>query len=170
MTRPAWSTARLVALPTPTAARPRSTTSQRLVTEVRRFRADQGLRPGQAGAGPTRRTGGPVLPPHEGESGSSPRSTEGGDFSATASSSPVGAVTVELDLSGAIDVEAERRRLEKDLAVADKERAQATGKLGNDAFLAKAPAAVVEKIRARLAAAEADLTRLRAQLDRLPSG
>ena len=47
---------------------------------------------------------------------------------------------VELDTSGTVDVDAERRRLEKDLAAAQKELAQTTAKLANDAFLAKAPA------------------------------
>ena len=53
-----------------------------------------------------------------------------------ARSSPV---PVALDLSGTIDVAAERKRLAKDLAAAEKEKAQANGKLGNEAFLAKAP-------------------------------
>jgi valyl-tRNA synthetase len=77
-------------------------------------------------------------------------------------------VTVELDLSGAIDVAAERNRLEKDRAAAEKERAQARAKLGNEQFLAKAPPPVVAKIRERLAAADADITRITAQLGALP--
>ena len=80
-----------------------------------------------------------------------------------------GVVTVELDLSGAIDVEAERKRLTKDLAAATKEFQQATAKLGNSAFTQKAPAAVVDKIRGRLSAAEADVARLEAALAALPS-
>ncbi|MCX4572658.1 hypothetical protein OHB41_05570 [Streptomyces sp. NBC_01571] len=39
--------------------------------------------------------------------------------------------------------------------------------LGNEAFLAKAPDHVVDKIRGRLAKAEADVARLTAQLDAL---
>jgi valyl-tRNA synthetase len=80
----------------------------------------------------------------------------------------VGGVTVELDLSGAIDVAAERKRLEKDLAAARKERDQAQAKLGNEQFLAKAPEAVVDKIRGRLSGAESDVTRLEGQLAALP--
>ena len=76
---------------------------------------------------------------------------------------------MELDLSGVIDVAAERRRLEKDLAAAEKERAQAQGKLGNEQFVSKAPAEVVDKIRGRLAAAEADVARITAQLAALPT-
>ena len=45
-----------------------------------------------------------------------------------------------------IDVAAERARLTKDRAAAEKEIAQATAKLGNEAFLAKAPEQVVAKI------------------------
>ena len=46
---------------------------------------------------------------------------------------------VELDLSGAIDVAAERARLSKDLAAAQKERDVNAAKLRNDAFTGKAP-------------------------------
>ena len=47
---------------------------------------------------------------------------------------------------------------------------QATAKLGNEAFLAKAPEAVKEKIQKRLAAAEADIERISGQLAALPQG
>ena len=59
-------------------------------------------------------------------------------------------ITVELDVAGAVDVAAERRRLEKDLAAARTEAGQAERKLANADFTAKAPAAVVDKTRARL--------------------
>ena len=62
----------------------------------------------------------------------------------------------------------ERKRLAKDLAAAEKEKAQATAKLGNEAFLAKAPDNVVDKIRGRLAKADEDIARIKAQQDRLP--
>jgi valyl-tRNA synthetase len=80
------------------------------------------------------------------------------------------AVTVELDLSGTVDVEAERRRLSRDREAAAKLQAQAQGKLGNADFLAKAPEAVVAKVRAQLDSAEADLHRLDAALAALPTG
>src|SRR5690348_5734073 len=60
-----------------------------------------------------------------------------------------GTVVVELDTSGTIDVAAERRRLEKDLAAAHKELASTSAKLANDEFLGKAPQNVVDKIRDR---------------------
>ena len=76
-------------------------------------------------------------------------------------------VTVALDTSGTIDVAAERARLDKALKAAEKELAGTVGKLGNEAFLSKAPDAVVDKIKARKATAEADIARITAQLERL---
>ncbi len=142
-------------------------TVQQVVTEVRRFRSDQGLQPGQKV--PARlELSGTALAPHEAAMRSLLRLQPAGEgFSATASL-PVAGATVALDLSGAIDVEAERKRLTKDLGAAEKEKAQATAKLGNEAFLAKAPEKVVEKIRGRLEAAEADIVRITAQLAALP--
>jgi valyl-tRNA synthetase len=141
---------------------------QRLVTEVRRFRSDQGLKPGQRVPALLRNLEASPLLPHEAQIRSLTRLTAAEDgFSATASL-PVGSVVVELDLSGTIDVAAERKRLEKELATAEKDKAAADGKLGNEAFLAKAPPPVVDKIRARLAEAEAAITRVQGQLDALP--
>ncbi|MDT9682945.1 valine--tRNA ligase [Streptomyces sp. TRM76323] len=142
---------------------------QRVVTEVRRFRSDQGLQPGQKV--PARLDlDGTALAPHEAAIRQLLRlQPEGEGFHATASL-PVAGATVALDLSGTIDVEAERKRLTKDLAAAEKEKAQAEGKLGNEAFLAKAPDQVVEKIRTRLAKANEDIARIEAQLAGLPQG
>ena len=67
-----------------------------------------------------------------------------------------------------IDVAAERARLTKDRAAAEKEQAVNAGKLGNEAFTGKAPDAVVAKVRDRLAAAEAELARIDAALAALP--
>jgi valyl-tRNA synthetase len=142
-------------------------TLQQVITEVRRFRADQGLQPGQRV--PARLDlGGTALAPHEAAIRQLLRlQPEGDAFSATATL-PVAGAQVALDLSGTIDVAAERKRLAKDLAAAEKEKAQATGKLGNEAFLAKAPDAVVDKIRGRLAKADEDIARIQQQLERLP--
>lgn len=142
---------------------------QQVVTEVRRFRSDQGLQPGQKVPAELTVTG-TVLAPHEAAIRQLLRlQPAGDDFHATATL-PVAGATVALDLSGTIDVEAERKRLTKDLGAAEKEKAQATGKLGNEAFLAKAPDNVVDKIRGRLAKAEADIERITAQLANLPQG
>ena len=75
-----------------------------------------------------------------------------------------GTVVVELDTSGTVDVAAERRRLEKDLAAAEKELAQTAAKLGNEAFLAKAPDDVVDKIRARQQLAAEEVERITGRL------
>ncbi|MFD6199907.1 valine--tRNA ligase [Streptomyces rubiginosohelvolus] len=140
---------------------------QQVVTEVRRFRNDQGLQPGQKVPAELTLTG-TALAPHEAAMRQLLRLQPAGEgFHATASL-PVAGATVALDLSGTIDVPAERKRLTKDLEAAQKEKAQATGKLGNEAFLAKAPDNVVDKIRGRLAKAEADIERIGAQLAALP--
>lgn len=140
---------------------------QQVVTEVRRFRNDQGLQPGQKVPAELTLTG-TALAPHEAAIRQLLRLQPAGDgFHATASL-PVAGATVALDLSGTIDVPAERKRLTKDLEAAQKEKAQATGKLGNEAFLAKAPDNVVDKIRGRLSKAEADIERISAQLAALP--
>jgi valyl-tRNA synthetase len=140
---------------------------QKVITEVRRFRADQGLQPGQKV--PARLDlSGTQLASHEAAIRQLLRlQPEGDGFHATATL-PVAGATVTLDLSGTIDVVAERKRLAKDLAAAEKETAQAEAKLGNEAFLAKAPDNVVDKIRTRLAKAEEDIVRLQGQIDSLP--
>ncbi|WP_329398792.1 valine--tRNA ligase [Streptomyces melanogenes] len=140
---------------------------QQVVTEVRRFRSDQGLQPGQKVPAELTLTG-TALAPHEAAIRQLLRLQPAGEgFHATASL-PVAGATVALDLSGTIDVEAERKRLAKDLGAAEKEKQQATAKLGNEAFLAKAPDNVVDKIRTRLAKAEADIDRITTQLASLP--
>ncbi|MEU0134668.1 valine--tRNA ligase [Streptomyces sp. NPDC006296] len=142
---------------------------QQVVTEVRRFRNDQGLQPGQKVPAELTVTG-TVLAPHEAAIRQLLRLQPAGEgFHATATL-PVAGATVALDLSGTIDVGAERKRLTKDLGAAEKEKAQAVGKLGNEAFLAKAPDNVVDKIRGRLDKAEADIERISAQLAALPTG
>lgn len=76
-------------------------------------------------------------------------------------------VTVVLDTSGSIDVGAEITRLRKDLAAAEKELTGTSAKLSNDAFLAKAPDQVVEKIRGRKQIAEEEIARITARLKEL---
>jgi valyl-tRNA synthetase len=144
---------------------------QRVVTEVRRFRADQGVKPGQRVS--ARLTGLGGLGAHEpliralARLDEVPESPEG--FAATATLSVGGGVGVELDTRGSIDVAAERARLRKDRAAAEKEAAQCRAKLDNPAFIGKAPEQVVARIRDRLATAEAELARVSRQLDALPA-
>jgi valyl-tRNA synthetase len=136
----------------------------RLVTEIRRFRSDQGLRPGQRV--PARLAGidATSLAAHEESIRALLRLTGAGDGFAVSAALAAEGVTVELDLAGTVDVAAERARMEKDLAVAGKEAAQMAAKLGNPAFTDKAPADVVAKSRQRQADAEADIARLEARL------
>ncbi|MQA60900.1 MAG: valine--tRNA ligase [Actinophytocola sp.] len=146
---------------------------QKLVTEVRRFRSDQGLKPGQKVSARVSGAGFDAVARHEPAVRALAKFTDAGDeFSASASLEvglAAGVVNVELDLSGTVDVAAERKRLDKDLAAARKELEQTCKKLGNPAFLEKAPDAVVDKIRARQAAAESDIERITARLATLPS-
>jgi valyl-tRNA synthetase len=137
----------------------------RLVTEVRRFRADQGLKPGQKVAATIEG----LDPAYEDAVRALLRLTPAGDSFTPTASLPVEGVTVRLDTAGAIDVAAERARLEKDLAAARKEIAQAERKLGNEQFMAKAPEQVVEKTRARLEQARADVKSLEERLAALPA-
>ena len=141
---------------------------QKLVTEVRRFRSDQGLADRQKVSA---RLGGIE------QAGLAAQSTAvaalawltdpGDGFLPTAEVEvrlAGGTVAVELDTSGTVDVAAERRRLEKDLAAARKDLAQTTAKLGNEAFLGKAPADVVDKIRDRQKLAREESERITARL------
>ncbi|MFD1932619.1 valine--tRNA ligase [Nonomuraea mangrovi] len=142
---------------------------QELVTEVRRFRSDQGLKPGQKVAARLSLSGTAVAA-HETAIRSLLKLQEPGESFSPTASFVVGGVTVEIDTAGAIDVAAERKRLEKDLAVARKDAAQVAAKLGNEQFMAKAPEDVVTKVRARAESSAADIVRLEAQLAALPTG
>jgi valyl-tRNA synthetase len=136
----------------------------RLVTEVRRFRSDQGLRPGQRVAARLVGIEATPLAGHEERIRSLLRLNPAGDGFTASASLAAEDITVELDVAGAVDVAAERRRLDKDLAAARGEAEQAERKLANADFTAKAPAAVVDKTRQRLTAAQADIARLQDRL------
>jgi valyl-tRNA synthetase len=201
---------------------------QRVVTEVRRFRSDQGLKPGQrvaatiegmteheelvrslvrldpagdgftatatvtiasgfsaaataaTGAAPNATTASAGAAPNATKAsaagavgGTAPNATAADGAAATATAvggaaqGRRGEIVVAVDTRGSIDVAAEKARLAKDRAAAEKEIAQATAKLGNEGFLAKAPADVVGKLRDRLAVAQADIARIDDALARL---
>ena len=89
-------------------------------------------------------------------------------FAAASQNSPVlvhGEARLALHVE--IDVEAERARLAKEIARLDGEIVKAQAKLGNESFVARAPASVVEQERQRIAEFTATVARLRAQADRL---
>ena len=139
---------------------------QEIVTEIRRFRNDQGIKStakvnakftGLKEAG---------LESYESALRHIVKCEAGGDkFTAK---TQIGNVTVEFDLTGAIDLVAERSRLSKDLQTAQKDRDTAKVKLDNEGFMAKAPMEVVTEIRQRLAQTTEDIARITALLEKLP--
>ncbi len=93
-------------------------------------------------------------------------------WAAAAQAAPVAVVgsgdaVVRLCLFMEIDVAAEKARLSKEAARLEGEIAKANGKLANEAFVAKAPAAVLEQERKRVADFGATLVKVREQLARL---
>jgi len=72
-----------------------------------------------------------------------------------------------LKLRIAVDVTAERARLQKEISRIEGEIAKANAKLSNPNFVERAPAAVVAQERERLATFLTTLKQLRSQLDKL---
>jgi valyl-tRNA synthetase len=139
----------------------------RLVTQVRRFRSDQGLRSSQPVPAVLAGIDATPLARHEASIRALLRLTAPGDqFAPTATVAAEG-ITVRLDTAAAIDVAAERRRLEKDLAAARADLAQTERKLANASFVERAPEAVVVRSRERLVAAQSDIARLEGRLGAL---
>ncbi len=79
----------------------------------------------------------------------------------------VGGVEAFIPLAGVVDVEAERPRLEKAVALAEAERVRSASKLANAQFRERAPAEVVSKEEAKLAEHQATIDKLQAQLAEL---
>ncbi|TVR62326.1 MAG: valine--tRNA ligase, partial [Candidatus Competibacteraceae bacterium] len=76
----------------------------------------------------------------------------------------VGGLQILIPLSGLIDQAAESARLAKEIAKLRKDLERGTAKLGNADFLGRAPAAVVDKERGRVAELQSVMTQLEAQL------
>ena len=82
-----------------------------------------------------------------------------------AAAAPVAVVgEARLCLFMEVDVAAEKIRLSKEVARLEGEISKAHGKLSNEAFVAKAPPAVIEQERKRVADFEAALSKMKAQL------
>ena len=73
----------------------------------------------------------------------------------------------KLMLKVEIDVAAEKERLSKEIARLEGEISKANGKLNNESFVARAPAAVVEQEKARVAEFGASVEKLKSQFDKL---
>ena len=140
---------------------------KRLITEIRRFRSEQGIK-----------TSARIKAEIQGMSGALAQYEDSIRFlvrldkpdSAFKQSAKieVGTFTVAFDLSGAIDVKAERARLTKDLAAVEKDRETAKVKLENENFMAKAPMDVVASIKERLEFCDSEMVRIKSLLDSLP--
>ena len=81
----------------------------------------------------------------------------------------VGDMQVLVPMAGLIDKDAELARLDKEIARLDGEVKRVGGKLANQGFVAKAPAEVLDKERAKLAEAEQALGQLVEQRERIAS-
>ena len=90
------------------------------------------------------------------------------EWTKAAAAAPVAVVgEARLCLFMEVDVAAEKIRLSKEVARLEGEIGKANGKLSNEAFVAKAPPAVIEQERKRVADFEATLSKVKAQLAQL---
>lgn len=92
-----------------------------------------------------------------------------GDVPSGAVQDVIDEATIILPISGVIDVSAERARLEKEIEKQNKEIQRFESKLGNEKFVAKAPASVIETERERLAEAQQAREKLIEAQERLPA-
>ena len=90
------------------------------------------------------------------------------EWTKAAAAAPVAVVgEARLCLFMEVDVAAEKIRLSKEVARLEGEIGKANGKLSNEAFVAKAPPAVIDQERKRVADFEATLKKMKAQLAQL---
>ena len=152
-------------------ARARVEDAIKLITELRRFRADQGVKPSQKVPARVDFASADLAELEDLVRQIARVERPGEDFSASASIEmrlSKANLDVALDTSGTVDVAAERKRLEKELAAAQKELDTTGAKLSNEQFLANAPEAVVDKIKVRQQVAQEEFERVTARLDQLP--
>lgn len=152
-------------------ARRRIQDSIKLITELRRFRADQGVKPNQKVPAKLDFAKADLADLENVIRDIARVEAPGEDFGASASIEmrlSQATLDVALDTSGTVDVAAERKRLEKELAAAQKELDTTGRQLGNEQFLANAPEHVVEKIKERQQVAKEEFARVTARLEQLP--
>lgn len=143
---------------------------EKLVTEIRRFRSDQGVKPSQKVPGVVDFAAADLAAQEDLVRSLARLDQPAEDFAASASIEvrlSQATIEISVDTSGTVDKEAERKRLDKDLAAATKELETTAKKLDNESFLAKAPEAVVAKIRERQQIAQEEVARISARLEEL---
>ncbi|MFA7330454.1 MAG: valine--tRNA ligase [Candidatus Delongbacteria bacterium] len=91
----------------------------------------------------------------------------GGERPRPAAANVVDGIDVWVPLAGLIDLDVERARLQKEMQRLEGVVKSLDGKLGNAEFIARAPADVVEKERAKLDGARQDLAKLQQNLAEL---
>ena len=89
------------------------------------------------------------------------------DEAPAAATALLGDMRLLVPMKGIIDVDAERARLDKQLAKTSAELKKAQGKLANKNFVNNAPAAVVTQERDRVVEFERTMAQLSEQLDKL---
>ena len=141
---------------------------QTLITEIRRFRNDQGIKTSAKIAARLSGLTEGGLAAYESSIRFITKLEPASANFAPSAKVEIGAFSVEFDLTGAVDVGAERSRLTKDLAAIEKDKKTAEVKLNNENFMAKAPMEVVTEIRERLEFCNAEIERITALLAALP--
>ncbi len=146
----------------------------RLISEVRTVRAEMNVPPSQTGPILLKDASADSLARGQGWIEAISRMARASAFSALAGEVPQGAAqavigeaTIILPLAGLIDLAAERARLIRERAKLEVEAGKIEKKLENADFVARAPEAVVEENRERLAAMRDDAARLGAALQRI---
>ncbi len=85
------------------------------------------------------------------------------DIAPASATAMVGEMELLIPMAGLIDKDAELARIAKAAEKIEKDRARTAGKLGNESFVSKAPAAVIEKEQGKLADMDMQLAKLAEQ-------
>ncbi|MBK8004299.1 MAG: valine--tRNA ligase [Gemmatimonadetes bacterium] len=143
---------------------------QELVGAIRQIRAEYGVEPGKS----VNVRVGRRPPPFAAEEGTIRRLAKVAEMSYGAPPSAPGAHAVLVDgtevyiaLGDLVDLQKERDRLAGEKARLEQLLVAQRGKLGNESFVSRAPAAVVEKERARLAQLEEQVRAIAGKLEQL---